>query len=148
MVWLVGGVGVLLVVIGIVLQRRLRGELDTTVRVGGYTVEQVKSIRRDVFAGRLPADIELKSVALAIAGQAAHNIPVQLRFLPLIYAGAALMFASTALAPSPNLPPTFGIVAGTIMAGFGTYIVVAGLRALRNSHALLDANNTERPRTE
>lgn len=144
--WIAFAVLIALVVTGLILQRRLRPRLDTTIRVGGYTVAQVKAIRRDVFAGRLPADDSLHEVALVTAAQAAQNIPTQLRYLPLIYTGFALGFIFIGLGTSAYA--LVFLILGVVFAGMDVYLVIAGLRALRNSRKLLAGNTTGASGTE
>ena len=137
LVWVILGVALVLLLAGVVIRRRQRPKLDTTIRVGGYTVAQVKAIRRDIFAGRLPNDGSLHEVALALSRQAANNLPLELSYLAPYFAAIALLFVGIGV--SSALPPAAGLTGAVVVAGYGAYIVIAGLRGARNCRRLLAA---------
>jgi uncharacterized membrane protein len=84
-------VGVLILVAGYVLRPIALKRMDTVVRVGGYDLAQLKTVRRAVvWRGRLPADPDLHDVSRAYARQAAQNFPLSLWSLVFVVFGGVL----------------------------------------------------------
>ena len=81
------------------VKRRLQPRLDTMVRVGGYTLEQLKVVRTAIVKSRLPEDPNLRDVALIVATQSAQNTPLQLPPVLIRQFGIVLMLSFLELVP-------------------------------------------------
>jgi hypothetical protein len=130
------GAGVLLLVIAFGVVRPLSAkQLDHANYIGGVTIDQRKVIRRAVLLrGQLPADESLRPIALNLAKQAAQNLPIVLRWQPLVYLGVILATSAFYLFPRAV---TQGIVFQCLFLALGIYTLITNLRAIGFARSLL-----------
>jgi hypothetical protein len=122
-------VGVLLLVGSYVLRRTSRKRMDTMIRMGGYTVEQIKVVRKAVmFQGRLPDDPALHEVAVTFANQAARNMPIGYRAQPLYFSGI-LLIVSVGYTQADLVWPALAVQ--LLFLAVGLYSAFVNLRGIR-----------------
>ena len=131
---LIAIIGVALVIVGIVTRRSLRPRQDRIIRTGGFSVDQIKVVRRAIIRGRFPDDPALREVTIAYARQGATNLPLGFRSTPLILGGLVLAMSLLYAIPGQAL---LGVTFQALYALLAIYMVVQSARALRGCRRVL-----------
>lgn len=132
--WVVATFGVALVVTGIVIRRSLRSRQDRIIRTGGFSVDQIKVVRRAIIRGRFPDDAALRDVTVAYARQGATNLPLGFRSTPLILGGLVLAMSFFYVIPHQLLVGiTFQVLYGLLAA----FMLAQNARALRGCRRVI-----------
>jgi len=132
--WLIASVGFALVITGIVIRRSLRPRQDRIIRTGGFSVDQIRVVRRAIIRSRFPDDPVLRDVTIAYARQGAINLPLGFRSTPLILASIVLAMSLFYVGPDQAL---VGITLQVLYTLLGVYMVVQSARALRGCRRII-----------
>jgi len=132
--WLLAIVGAVLVIVAFVIRRALRPRQDRIIRTGGFSVDQIRVVRRAIIRGTFPADPALRDVTIAYARQGAINLPLGFRSTPLLLVGATLM-VSVLYAVTSQL--AFGVTLQVLYAGLTVFMLIQNARALRGCRRVI-----------
>ena len=127
-------VGIGLLIVAFVFYRQVQSELSF-VDGTAFTSEQLKLAHKATLRGRAPENPDLLELSLKIAESIRHNVPLTMRYIPLIYAGSGLVLAGVYLL-MPGIP--IGAGAGMYLGGILGSMYFTG-RAMRNAKKLLAA---------
>ena len=125
--WLIATVGAGLIIAGLLIRRSLRPRQDRIVRTGGYSVDQIRVVRRAIIRGRFPDDPELHDVTVAYARQGANNLPLGFRTTPVIFVGIVLAASGFYAFPGQAL---FGITFQVLYTLLAIFMIAQNARAL------------------
>lgn len=134
-------VGAVAIVIAIFVQRASVPHMDRIIRVGGYTVRQVRLTSKQVGRGRLPQDPGFHQLAITLAHQLVRNLPYTRRYAPLQFFGVALFVTFGYLTPA-TIVTTAIIQLFCLLQGLGTLTNMS--RSLRGARNVLRVTAPER----
>lgn len=132
--WLIAIIGFGLVIVGIVIRRSLRPRQDRIIRTGGFSVDQIRTVRRAIIRGKFPEDPALHGVTVAYARQGATNLPLGFRSTPLILVGLVLAMSLFYVIPNQTV---VGVVFQVVYALLAAFMVLQSARALRGCRRVI-----------
>lgn len=136
--WLLLSVGGGLLIVAFVFFRQVQAELQL-VDGDGFTRPQLKLAQAAALKGRAPESPELLDLSLRIAESIRYNVPLTMRYIPLLYAGSGAALAGL-YALMPGIP--IGAGAGLYLGGILASMFFTN-RVMRNAKKLLDAHPPE-----
>jgi hypothetical protein len=97
--YVASGIGIVLFLTALAIRRTTFSRMDTMVRTGGYTIQQLRIVRKAVYRGRFPKDPTLRDVSVVYAKQAAQNLPYFFWWGPQFYVGVGIAVSVGYLSP-------------------------------------------------
>jgi hypothetical protein len=146
--FLISSLGIALLVAGLVLRRSQRPYQDRLIRTGGFTVDQIRIIRRAIIRGRFPDPPELHGITVAYARQGVQNLRLGFRSAPLIWAGLILLMSLFYAVPNQA---AVGIGFQIAFLALAIYMMSTNVRALRGCRtvvAIASAREVREPEAE
>lgn len=134
--FVLGFIGVGVVVAGLLIRQSSRRLQDRVIRTGGFTVDQIRLVRRAIIRGRFPEDPGLHEVTVAYARQGVTNLPLGFRSTPLILGGLILAMNLSYTIPGQGAVGVGLQIAYSLLAA---YLIGTNVRALRGCRAVVKA---------